>query len=31
VERTCADLLAAARRVFAAKGYEGAAVGDVAV
>lgn len=30
VERTRADLLAAARRVFAAKGYEGAAVGDIA-
>lgn len=30
VERTRADLLAAARQVFAAKGYEGASVGDVA-
>lgn len=29
-ERTRADLLAAARRVFAEKGYEGASVGDVA-
>ena len=30
VDRTRADLLAAAARVFAAQGYEGAAVGDIA-